>query len=422
MKKGFTLIELLAVIVILAIIALIATPIILNIIGDTKKSSQERSIDLYGRAVEQAVARYQLNSSKKATGRFQQSNEGKTLTEQDPEDSENPIIISVDYSGEKVECGIINIDDNGQVSMSSCKVNGAQSTYEYGVNNSNSNSNGGNDSSNISVVEATLISGEETRGQIGAEYSIKVNNEETNNTFNFYILSTNTDGTTNLIMDRNICADGSVLYSASNGCRCAWNSSSDSNIYGPTTAMTVVYNGTMGWTNIPAMNLTDYTDAGDQPSGTSTTYGYNKIEIVNGIATITAKDASTTIIGTSQEPLRARLPKRIEVIGEGKCGEFSSSNNNTGSCPEWLVENLRYAGNSLSPGANYSINDSHKNDATSKIYGYWLLSSTSANSSSARYVYLEGNVRSNASVRNEGTNSSNYGARPVITIPSSALE
>ncbi len=39
MKKGFTLIELLAVIIILAIIALIATPIILNVIDDVKKSA-----------------------------------------------------------------------------------------------------------------------------------------------------------------------------------------------------------------------------------------------------------------------------------------------------------------------------------------------------------------------------------------------
>ena len=39
-KKGFTLIELLAVIVILAIIALIATPIILNIISDSKEESE----------------------------------------------------------------------------------------------------------------------------------------------------------------------------------------------------------------------------------------------------------------------------------------------------------------------------------------------------------------------------------------------
>lgn len=38
-KKGFTLIELLAVIVILAIIALIATPIVLNIIGKARQSA-----------------------------------------------------------------------------------------------------------------------------------------------------------------------------------------------------------------------------------------------------------------------------------------------------------------------------------------------------------------------------------------------
>ena len=47
MKKGFTLIELLAVIVILAIIALIATPIILNIIEDSKKQSIKSSANLY---------------------------------------------------------------------------------------------------------------------------------------------------------------------------------------------------------------------------------------------------------------------------------------------------------------------------------------------------------------------------------------
>ncbi len=41
MKKGFTLIELLAIILILAIIALIATPIVLNIIEDSRKSASK---------------------------------------------------------------------------------------------------------------------------------------------------------------------------------------------------------------------------------------------------------------------------------------------------------------------------------------------------------------------------------------------
>ena len=45
-KLGFTLIELLAVIVILAIIALIATPIILGIVEDARKDAFLRSVEL----------------------------------------------------------------------------------------------------------------------------------------------------------------------------------------------------------------------------------------------------------------------------------------------------------------------------------------------------------------------------------------
>ena len=59
-SKGFTLIELLAVIVILAIIALIATPIILGIINDSKQESQKRSAELYFSAIDLAVARKNL--------------------------------------------------------------------------------------------------------------------------------------------------------------------------------------------------------------------------------------------------------------------------------------------------------------------------------------------------------------------------
>lgn len=60
-KNAFTLIELLAVIVILAIIALIATPIILGIINDAKEQSTKRSAELYIDAVEQAIVRKNLD-------------------------------------------------------------------------------------------------------------------------------------------------------------------------------------------------------------------------------------------------------------------------------------------------------------------------------------------------------------------------
>jgi len=63
MKKGFTLIELLAVIVILAIIALIATPIILGIIEDARTEAKVRSGEIYITAVEQAIIREKMNGS-----------------------------------------------------------------------------------------------------------------------------------------------------------------------------------------------------------------------------------------------------------------------------------------------------------------------------------------------------------------------
>ena len=62
-NKGFTLIELLAVIVILAIIALIATPIILNIISDARESAKISSAELIYTGVEYAYTESMYKSS-----------------------------------------------------------------------------------------------------------------------------------------------------------------------------------------------------------------------------------------------------------------------------------------------------------------------------------------------------------------------
>ena len=53
-KKGFTLIELLAVIIVLAIIALIVTPIVMNTIKSAEKGTAETSANSYIRAVDLA--------------------------------------------------------------------------------------------------------------------------------------------------------------------------------------------------------------------------------------------------------------------------------------------------------------------------------------------------------------------------------
>ena len=62
-NKGFTLIELLAVIVILAIIALIATPIILGIISDTRTQARKRSAELVYKGVEYAYTQTLLTNT-----------------------------------------------------------------------------------------------------------------------------------------------------------------------------------------------------------------------------------------------------------------------------------------------------------------------------------------------------------------------
>ena len=66
-KKGFTLVELLAVIVILAIIALIATPIILNVISDAKKQAALESFKGYIDGAEKAIVLNEFEDEKDTT-------------------------------------------------------------------------------------------------------------------------------------------------------------------------------------------------------------------------------------------------------------------------------------------------------------------------------------------------------------------
>ena len=69
-KQGFTLIELLAVIVILAVIALIATPIILNVIEDSKKGAAEQSVIGYINGIENSVLVSELDNNSLEDGSY----------------------------------------------------------------------------------------------------------------------------------------------------------------------------------------------------------------------------------------------------------------------------------------------------------------------------------------------------------------
>ena len=104
-REAFTLIELVAVLVILAILALIVTPLVLNIIRKAKIAADRRSVDAYGRSVELAIASYTMD------------------TGYPPTNLDN---LEVEYTGKEVVCRVKQMKENGGLYMSKCSVNGKE--------------------------------------------------------------------------------------------------------------------------------------------------------------------------------------------------------------------------------------------------------------------------------------------------------
>ena len=110
--KGFTLIELIAVLVIMAIIALIVTPLVMNTIRKARVSADKRSVDAYGRSIELAIAGYLLDTGKFPTEISQ---------------------LTIEYSGNKVECETTRINSDSSVYLAGCTVAGRNvENYTYG--------------------------------------------------------------------------------------------------------------------------------------------------------------------------------------------------------------------------------------------------------------------------------------------------
>ena len=110
--RAFTLIELIAVLVIMAILALIVTPLVMNIIRKARIAADKRSIDAYGRSIELAIAGYLLD-----TGKF------PTSIDQ----------LSIEYSGDEVICSTTQLNDDSSVYLTGCTVKGRTVDYAYGT-------------------------------------------------------------------------------------------------------------------------------------------------------------------------------------------------------------------------------------------------------------------------------------------------
>ena len=130
MKTGFTLIELLAVIVILAIIALIATPIILGIINDAKEDANKRSVENYAHAVELAIVR----TATKQGGVIEPGEYEIVPDSLGKKIKKGDLVIDIDYKGEAVTNGKISVDKDGKIEIIGMSFNG-KSSYNYSESN-----------------------------------------------------------------------------------------------------------------------------------------------------------------------------------------------------------------------------------------------------------------------------------------------
>ena len=107
-KRGFTLIELLAVIVILAIIALIATPIILGVVEDARKSAARSAAYGYLDAVAKQIVLHDVDSTTYASS---VTITGDSLTDSDiPVQGEQPTKVTIGYKDGKWGDGSIEIN------------------------------------------------------------------------------------------------------------------------------------------------------------------------------------------------------------------------------------------------------------------------------------------------------------------------
>ena len=256
-KKGFTLIELLAVIIILAIIALIATPIVMNIIERSRKGAAERSAENYLSAVETEVMSLRANGTILSDGTYTINEDGDVCLNSGCTEK-----ITIEMSGTKPSSGTVAIS-NGKVVASG--ANNATTTLTIGEYTATIDSNGnvvatkGSGSSSSGTITVTAATAEtKTTGNVpagnyegGDEYIIHIGGEDRI----FFVLGENESDSTkvDLIMNKNI-GDKVVWISdedwtaAGGDCQQDYCASIE---YGPITANAYLASQTTDWEVTP---------------------------------------------------------------------------------------------------------------------------------------------------------------------------
>ncbi len=359
-KKGFTLIELLAVIVVLAIIALIATPIVLNLINNAKEGAAKSSATAYVKAVENGVVQELVkNSNGKYTGKFKVDSTGLKLVS----DTDNNVKITVDVSGKlPKENSYVVLGENGTVVSAYFTIDSYNVQYSDGVANIVKESNNG----------PTKVEPTSTDTHKGIVYLDPTNLENSCNASNsvsetgtktgcmkWYIYSED-DNNYNMILDHNTTAD------------VVWNSASFEREMED--AKIALENDTSSWDKSLKVRLIT----------------------ANEVAKITGNTNFDEATSTTESWFRLDSNNRTEVANSTNKSKYA-----------WLYD---YTDDCEKYGCN--IEDS-------STWGYWT--STHLAGETGEEAYMVWLIAGDGTLGNNAASMVHYGVRPVITISKSII-
>jgi len=146
MRKGFTLIELLAVIVVLAILALVVTPIVLNIVEKAQRGSDERSLEAYAKVVQSTF--YELKIK-----------DPSLTLEEYLNTVDTPSGVSLTYNGSKVVCSekkvVETVSGTKTIELRNCMVDG-RGPYDFINGSASKKDNSATSSTTKYTIKTTL--------------------------------------------------------------------------------------------------------------------------------------------------------------------------------------------------------------------------------------------------------------------------
>ena len=385
-KYGFTLIELLAVIVVLAIIALIATPIVMNTIKRSKKGAAERSADNYIKQVETAVAEERLNKNEVLEGEYQITSDGNLCRDKSASCSDDKKI-KIEMNGTKPTSGKIKIT-NGSVDKSSSTMtigdydvtyNSTKKTYETTEKGTSTKTY-----ANGEVVYFNVTTGEkcsnytETQSNIGTKSGC----------MKFYAFNDNGGSNVNLLLDHNTTAE------------VFWNLKV-STASGPKEVLNQLKKDTALWQG--TITPENYSiDQSEQGSGVKYAVDYSDYKA----RLITAQEVAQITGNTTfdEKTSSSIFYFDTNTTTESKTCKYG----NTSGCNYgWLYDRTD------TDCTNYGC----LNNSDLSTYGYWTISPNASTSGYAWSVYYNGGTLTNGYVGG----AHRHGVRPVITVAKSNI-